>query len=451
MLSKQIKINHLSFQYQNHKIFNDLNLTVNQGEFILLTGNSGSGKSTLLKIIAELEPKFSGKIIAGSLTQPFSNWGMIFQDPNRQFTMATPREELIFTLENKLVDRSTALKRIDYASKKTHIQDLLDRPLTELSGGEKQRVALSVLIAMESDLLLLDEPFANCDSNNRKFLLDSLSSLHQEGKTILISDHDFSGYKELNPIVIEIKDQNFIVTSLPSTLPKIETHFSLPDKKQQNNLSYTFNSFSLSFPNKGLITSTNLELYSGAATLLTGENGSGKTSLFKALTKVIPYHGHLFFREKDVKKWRKRPYLAKVGQIFQNPDDQFLNVTVEEELNFSLKYNQNPLLNRSKLTSLLSKLKLDNLDKQVIYSLSGGQKRKLQILVMLMAYPEVLLLDEPFSGLDQKSVSDVIFLLKNYFLSTEHTLIVISHQLNQIDKLCDYHLILKDQKLFYTK
>ena len=156
MLSKQIKINHLSFQYQNHKIFNDLNLTVNQGEFILLTGNSGSGKSTLLKIIAELEPKFSGKFIAGSLTQPFSNWGMIFQDPNRQFTMATPREELIFTLENKLVDRSTALKRIDYASKKTHIQDLLDRPLTELSGGEKQRVALSILIAMESDLLLLD-------------------------------------------------------------------------------------------------------------------------------------------------------------------------------------------------------------------------------------------------------------------------------------------------------
>ena len=148
---------------------------------------------------------------------------------------------------------------------------------------------------------------------------------------------------------------------------------------------------------------------------------------------------------------RQRPYLAKVGQIFQNPDDQFLNVTVEEELNFSLKYNQNPLLNRSKLTSLLSKLKLDNLDKQVIYSLSGGQKRKLQILVMLMAYPEVLLLDEPFSGLDQKSVSDVIFLLKNYFLNTEHTLIVISHQLNQIDKLCDYHLILKDQKLFYTK
>ena len=74
-----------------------------------------------LKIIAELEPKFSGKIIAGSLTQPFSNWGMIFQDPNRQFTMATPREELIFTLENKLVDRSTALKRIDYASKKNPI------------------------------------------------------------------------------------------------------------------------------------------------------------------------------------------------------------------------------------------------------------------------------------------------------------------------------------------
>lgn len=94
---------------------------------------------------------------------------------------------------------------------------------------------------------------------------------------------------------------------------------------------------------------------------------------------------------------------------------------------------------------------MQNLDEQVVYSLSGGQKRKLQILVMLMAYPEVLLLDEPFSGLDQESVSAVIYLLKKYFLDSNHTLLVISHQLEQVQYLCDYHLTIKDQKLFYTK
>lgn len=450
MLSKQIKINHLSFQYQNHSIFKDLNFIANQGDFILLSGPTGSGKSTLLKIISGLEPEFAGKIITGSLKQPFTNWGMVFQDPNRQFTMATPREELIFALENKLVAPATAQSRIKYASKKTNISHLLDRPFIYLSGGEKQRVALAVLIAMENDLFLLDEPFANCDSHNRNFLLNCLASLNNEGKTILISDHNFSGYEKLNPKVFTIKDKNIETTNLPNILiTEVENRFSLPDTKQK--AIYSLNNFSISFPEKDLISQIDLKIYSGKATLLTGENGSGKTSLFKALTRVIPYQGDLFFKDKNVKKWRKRPYLAKVGQIFQNPDSQFLNVTVKEELDFSLKHNQNPFINKSNLKSLLAKLDLENLDEQVVYSLSGGQKRKLQILVMLMAFPEVLLLDEPFSGLDKKSVSDVIFLLKNYFLDVNHTLLVISHQLEQIQTLCDYHLVLDDQQLFYTK
>lgn len=448
MSSKQIKINQLSFQYQNKSIFKNLDFTINQGDFVLLTGSSGCGKSTLLKLIACLEPSSNGKITTGSLNQPFANWGMVFQDPNRQFTMATPREELIFALENKLIDRITARNIINEVSNKTNISHLLDRSFLHLSGGEKQRVALAVLIAMQSDLFLLDEPFANCDSHNRNFLLNCLELLHQEGKTILISDHNFANYEKIDTKVFAIENKTIKATTLPSQ-KEVATNFSLPHTNQES--VYSFNSFSLSFPEKELLSSTNLKIYSGKATLLTGENGSGKTSLFKALSKVITYQGELLFKDKEVKKLRRRPYLSKVGQIFQNPDDQFLNVTVKEELDFSLKYNRNPSLNKSKLQSILAKLNLENMDEQVVYSLSGGQKRKLQIIVMLMAYPDVLLLDEPFSGLDQKSVSDVIFLLKNYFLDADHSLIVISHQLDQIQHLCDYHLVLKDRQLFYAK
>lgn len=448
MSSKQIKINQLSFQYQDKLIFKNLDFTVNQGDFVLLTGPSGCGKSTLLKLIAGLEPTSNGKITTGSLTQPFANWGMVFQDPNRQFTMATPKEELIFALENKLIDRLTAQKIINEVSNKTNISHLLDRPFLHLSGGEKQRVALAVLIAMQSDLFLLDEPFANCDSHNRTFLLNCLDSLHQDGKTIVISDHNFANYEKIDHKVFAIENQTIKAATLPSQ-KEVVTNFALPHATQE--AVYSFNSFSLSFPEKELLSSTNLKIYSGKATLLTGENGSGKTSLFKALSKVITYQGELLFKDKEVKKLRRRPYLSKVGQIFQNPDDQFLNVTVKEELDFSLKYNQNPSLNKSKLQSILTKLNLENMDEQVVYSLSGGQKRKLQILVMLMAYPDVLLLDEPFSGLDQKSISEVIFLLKNYFLDANHSLIVISHQLDHIQNLCDYHLVLKDRQLFYAK
>lgn len=447
MSSKQIKINQLSFQYQNKLIFKNLDFIIKQGDFILLTGPSGCGKSTLLKLIAGLEPTSNSKITTGSLIQPFTNWGMVFQDSNRQFTMATPREELIFALENKLIDRISAQNIINEVSNKTNILHLLDRPLLQLSAGEKQRVALAVLIAMQSDLFLLDEPFANCDSHNRNFLLNCLNSLHKEGKTILISDHNFANYKKINTKVFAIENKTIKATTLPSQ-KEVATNFSLPHTNQES--VYSFNSFSLSFPEKELLSSINLKIYSGKATLLTGENGSGKTSLFKALSKVITYQGQLFFKNKEVKKFRRRPYLSKVGQIFQNPDDQFLNVMVKEELDFSLKYNKNPSLNESKLQSILAKLNLENMDEQVVYSLSGGQKRKLQIIVMLLAYPDVLLLDEPFSGLDQKSISDVIFLLKNYFLDANHSLIVISHQFDQIQQLCDYHLVLKDHQLFYT-
>lgn len=447
MSSKQIKINQLSFQYQNKLIFKNLDFIIKQGDFILLTGPSGCGKSTLLKLIAGLEPTSNSKITTGSLIQPFTNWGMAFQDPNRQFTMATPREELIFALENKLIDRISAQNIINEVSNKTNILHLLDRPLLQLSAGEKQRVALAVLIAMQSDLFLLDEPFANCDSHNRNFLLNCLNSLHKEGKTILISDHNFANYKKINTKVFAIENKTIKATTLPSQ-KEVATNFSLPHTNQES--VYSFNSFSLSFPEKELLSSINLKIYSGKATLLTGENGSGKTSLFKALSKVITYQGQLFFKNKEVKKLRRRPYLSKVGQIFQNPDDQFLNVTVKEDLDFSLKYNKNPSLNKSQLQSLLAQLNLENVDEQVVYSLSGGQKRKLQIIVMLLAYPDVLLLDEPFSGLDQKSISDVIFLLKNYFLDANHSLIVISHQFDQIQQLCDYHLVLKDHQLFYT-
>ena len=137
MSSKKIKINQLSFQYQDKLIFKNLDFTINQGDFALLTGPSGCGKSTLLKLIAGLEPTSNSKITTGSLNQPFTNWGMVFQDPNRQFTMATPREELIFALENKLIDRVTAQKIIDEVSHKTNISHLLDRPFLYLSGGEK--------------------------------------------------------------------------------------------------------------------------------------------------------------------------------------------------------------------------------------------------------------------------------------------------------------------------
>lgn len=202
----KITISHLSFAYQKKdSIINDLNLKISDG-LSLITGPTGCGKSTLLKLIAGLYPKYAGhsegKIALNGLTK-----AMMFQNPAEQFTMATPREEIIFALENLNLNKNEYEKRLDYAVNFAQISNLLDQKIITLSGGEKQRIALAVLVAMDVDLLLLDEPFASIDPEARKFLIKKLNELKKLGKTIIISDHIFDDYRDICNNVFAFKNQ----------------------------------------------------------------------------------------------------------------------------------------------------------------------------------------------------------------------------------------------------
>lgn len=449
-----LKINQLTFNYQKNKnIFENLSLEIMPESFSLLYGPTGCGKSTLLKVIAGLYPQFGGHITHGKIENSFKQWGMVFQDPDKQFTMQTPYQEFIFTLENLQLTAKQAKTRIEFAAKETNIQDLLQRDFLTLSGGEKQRVALAVIIAMDCDLILLDEPFASCDPNNRKFLLAQLAKLKQAGKTIIITDHNLEGYKKIcdqvflfeneNKILCLTDEQKDIFFQHQPILPQLT--FQLPANEKA---ILNFEAFSLSQGNKTLINQQNLKILAGHGTLLSGTNGAGKTSLFKALTKLISYNGKIFFRNKDITKIKRRKYLTHVAQAFQNANDQFLMVTVKEEI--ELSHNLSKTFTSTQIQKFLKELELNNLTDQVVYSLSGGQKKKLQLLLMILASPDILLLDEPFAGLDNQSIAKISNLLKTEFLNKNKTLIIISHQSEYLDLLCDYHLILENQHLQYT-
>lgn len=449
-----LKINHLSFTYQTNKsFFKDLSLQIDPGSFSLLSGPSGCGKSTLLKLIAGIYPQFSGQITHGQVQNTFKQWGMVFQDPDKQFAMQTPYQEFIFTLENLQLNAQQAQERIALAAKETNTQDLLEHTFATLSGGEKQRVALAIVIAMDCDLILLDEPFASCDPENRKFLMNKLTQLKQAGKTIIISDHHLSDYRQICDQVF-LFDQNHRISHLVKqkkdnflnqshSLPQI--NFALP---QNQKATLRLKDFSLKQGNKVLLKNQNLPIFAGHATLLSGTNGSGKTSLFKAITKLMPYEGQILFQDKDINKLKRRKYLTHVSQAFQNANDQFLMITVREEIALSQKLNHK--FTQQKIFDFLKELQLDHLMDQVIYSLSGGQKKKLQLLLMILASPDVLLLDEPFAGLDHQSIIKISNLFQNYFLTSQKTLLIISHQIETLDNLCDYHLKLENQQLRYT-
>ncbi|MBP2057490.1 energy-coupling factor transport system ATP-binding protein [Lactobacillus colini] len=447
-----LKINQLSFNYQkDSNILENISLQIFPNSFSLLYGPTGCGKSTLLKLIAGLYPKFGGQITTGKIQNSFKQWGMVFQNPDKQFTMQTPYQEFIFSLENLQLDEKQAKKRISLASRETNTQDLLERDFITLSGGEKQRVALAIIIAMDCDLVLLDEPFASCDPYNRKFLLEKLFKLKQEGKTIIITDHNLSGYQEMCDQVFLFKNKHRIDVLNNKAKEEFfhqpappQLSFQLPKDSKP---ILTFENFSLKQGDKTLIANQNLQIFPGHGTLLSGANGSGKTSLFKALTKLISYQGKITYQQQDISKIRRRKYLTQVAQVFQNASDQFLMVTVKEEIKLSQSLSNR--FSTAEITNFLKLLQLDQLLDHVVYSLSGGQKKKLQLLLMMIANPNILLLDEPFTGLDKQSIHIISNLLRESFLDQEKTLIIISHQSDDLDLLCDYHLTLKDRHLQY--
>lgn len=447
-----ISVSNLNFAYDKQSIIQNLSVNFAPGKIHLLIGENGAGKSTLLKIMAGLLPKFGGKL-TGKISID-AKTSMMFQDPELQFALPTAYDELIFTMENLKVSRETYKDKINHVAKFTGISHLLKQPLAQLSGGEKQKVALAILLVMDSDLLLLDEPFANCDLASRRNILIKLKKLVKAGKTVIIVDHDLPDYETLADEIWLFKDKqlhqltNEERTKLFKQLKQYsKVKFSLP-QNQKSIFNFSNTVIKQQLP---LIEVSTQKIYQGKITLLTGENGAGKTTLFKTLTKIHPYYGNLTYKSKEIKGWHLKPYLSSVAQVFQEANNQFLEITVQEELTLSQKKQVNPYFTKEKLAKSLEKLGLNKLLDHSVYTLSGGQKKKLQILLMLLNNHDVLLLDEPLAGLDTASRQIIINLLSDIQKQTNQTFIIISHQICELAPICNYHLVLAKKGLTYVQ
>ena len=453
---KNIQFNDLSFNFDQQPILKNITAEFTAGKIHLLTGVSGSGKSTILKLIAGLLPKYGGEIVAGAVDVPTdARIGMGFQDPLMQFALDTPRHELEFTLENCQVPTDKIPERVKEALQFGKVDDLANRLITTLSGGQQQRVALAAATAMQPNVLLLDEPFANIDEENRQLILKQLVRLNSDyHTTIIITDHDLHGYKRLHPLVWQLtkrhltqlssKNSSQLLTA--SATPQITT--VLPSSTLPAIIK--FDELAIKRENHSLLLPTNLGIVKNKITLLTGPNGIGKSTLLKAIARLLKYEGKIEYAGENIQKISPGKYYKHLGLIFQHANDQFLNVTVGEELALGFKTCQNPYFNQQQVNEALAALGLNGREDQVVYSLSGGQKKKLQILLMLMRGQETLLLDEPFTGLDPASLKTVLQLIKASQKEEPQTLLIVSHQLSGLDDFIDYHLTMNHQHLNYV-
>ena len=459
-------VQQVNFAYADVPVLKDVSLTLQPGSLNLLVGPSGSGKSTLLKLLAGLYPTFSGGELTGTLTldgyavhdivpfQRVAHIGYLFQNPTRQFVMKTPFEELRFSLENLQVAPEDITPRIEAALTRVGMRDFMWHDLMTLSGGEKQKVALAAVLVADSHFLLLDEPFANVDPTSRLQLIQLIKAYQQAGKTILIADHDWSGYADVIDDVFVMADGGLHTasadekTTILSQLPTQPTvHTTQPDAVIGD---LVLDQVTLTNGDRLLLSETSLAIPKAKRTLITGPNGVGKSTLFSALVKLYPYGGDMLYQNQSLAKRRIAQHVRDVALVFQNAEQQFVAMTMAEELAQAQQMSRFPeIWTADLLNDILVQLNLSHVREHIVYQLSGGQQKKLQVLLMLMTGTPVLLFDEPLAGLDSASQAQLLAVIADMTTKQNQTVVMISHQLHAVTDWFDHHLVFEDQQLTF--
>lgn len=385
----------------------NIDLRVESGERILLTGDSGAGKSTLLAALAGVLGSEEDGDLAGTLTVT-GTVGMVLQDPDSQVIASRVGDDVAFGCENLRVPREEIWPRVRRALDLVGLNLPLDHPTRHLSGGQKQRLALAGVIAMGADLILLDEPTANLDPVGQREIVDAVARIVEEtDATLIVAEHRprlwsriLDRFLHLSPEgLIELREADL---PAPPVLP--------PARGIPAGAATVVEA-------RDLLTEwgppRSLALSQGTSTVITGPNGVGKSTLALTLAGLSePKGGTLTYGEQLARglrtpphRWSSRQLADRVGFVFQDPEHQFVARTVGEEMAVSGG-------GRERMDDLLTRLRLDHLVEANPFTLSGGEKRRLSVATALVNTPGLLILDEPTFGQDARTFVELVGLIR---------------------------------------
>lgn len=456
-----ISFQDFSFRYEESRDFTlkEITMTVQTGEFILLTGRSGCGKTTLIRSLNGLIPHFYPGEIQGSLmmdgeslldmnpSQLAGQLGTVFQDPRSQFFMIDTTRELAFGCENIGLPREETIERIAKSTQELELLDYLNRSIFTLSSGEKQQIAIGSVYALSPKVYIFDEPSANLDYAATKRLAEIMGKLKQSGHTIFVVEHRFYYLRDLIDRVFLIQDgkieQEFTRQQFCSLPEKVRISYGLRTTYPERDVEHyqekaqilpgshklTVRDLAFAYKKKAdIFRNVTFEAHSGDVIGILGHNGAGKTTLLSILTGLLKQQsGEISFDGKQLNP-RQRRTLSYL--VMQDTDYQLFASSVEEELSLGIHDDC-----KAKVDATLDALELTEYRERHPASLSGGQKQRVTIGAAIVKDSPVIYFDEPTSGLDYDSMIRVSKLIEQ--LSSSGIIVfVVSHDFEFIVRTC---------------
>jgi len=448
-----VEIKDYAYRYPGRKdwALSGLSLSVKPGECICFTGPSGCGKTTLFLALKGLlksgREEGTMRVANGS---GHGSTGLVFQNAESQLLCTTVADEVAFGPQNLGVGRQEIEAAVKKSLETVSLIGFETRNVETLSAGQTHRLAIASVLSTSPSMLLLDEPTAQLDASGKKRLAALLGEMKSSGCTLLIADHELGPFESLVDRFV-LLDQGRIQKigrKIPEEFvlfpPRRTGEMTDRGKEVLTPLISVKGIFLSGEGGRPLFENLNLSVFPGRRVFIHGQNGVGKSTLLKCMAGLIrPEEGTI--EVAGVGRPALNRLLGKIGFLFQNPERQLFEDTVWDEVAFSLRrmgLQKEDI--RSRVADALDIFEIAHLKNRSPLTLSFGEQHRVALASVMAPQPEILVLDEPFAGLDFTRRKGILAILSGVCETRGTAVVIASHEFLPDENWADERLILKE-------